>query len=277
MADTPFSIAPTGYLTRFDIGQWHNGLGTSGTALIAAALPGGSFQAQGRGEFPLNRYLSGVRGTLDVTFVTGAPGSARAIAFLVEDAATPTKYIGVAVDASNRPYALLSVDGVGTVLSQTTVYGPPIPAGTVVRARVSFDSSGPILDDLYALFLEGSLFNDAWTPQLTFGWTPFQPTTLLVGAAMAGLLDYNGGAPWVQLSQVPVSTGASRLTVSPESAALSGSAAVGALGVVSYVVEAAVAGSAAVGASAKVLYAVTAPSGGTAAVTADLTLSLAPP
>lgn len=196
------TIHPTNFTTLFSVGS-HG----QTQHLTVPLLAGSSFQTTGLGEVPVS--MVGARGVLDVTFVTGAAGTARAVAFLAD--AAGVRYLGIAVDTTNRVYGLASVDGVGTVLAQSYPSGV-VPAGTQVTARLVFDSTAAVEGTWYiAISVNGVIRN--MVTAVTTAWTAFKPTKLLLGDG-ASLGTYNGArAPFVQLSEQVGSTSLTTRTV----------------------------------------------------------------
>lgn len=187
------TILPNEYTASITVGPG----GITQQEYVVPRLPGAGMQLHGTGEVPVTT-MSGVRGAIDVTFVTGAAGVARAVAFLVD--ASGTRHIGIGLDTTNHVIGTVSVDGIGTVLAQNFPLGPALPAGVQVRARLVFDSTAAVEGSSYvAISVDGVITNMQTT--VTTTWTPFRPTALLVGSG-AGLGAYNGQrAPFVQLSE----------------------------------------------------------------------------
>lgn len=213
-----FIISPAGFLIGMKQVQAPDGTVVP-TPNVVQQLPGGSVLLSGIGDHPLSGRLSGRQGTLDVSLVTGTPGSARAVAFLVNNAMTPTKYIGIALDASNRPFALLSVDGALTVYGQSTPSSAPLIAGTPLLCRLAFSSTGVIEGGFFAAFELGGDDNlQDWVTYPSTAWSYFVPTYLLLGVGnLGGLADFNGKLNSVQASDLisPRSTPNTRESLNP--------------------------------------------------------------
>jgi hypothetical protein len=214
----PFMISPAGFVIDLSLIQRADG-SVVPTPSVSQLLPGGSVQVTGVGDHLLSGRLSGRQGTLDVSLITGAPGSARAVAFLVNNAMTPTKYIGIALDASNRPFALLSVDGALTVYGQSTPSSAPLIAGTPLLCRLAFSSTGVIVGGFFAAFELGGDDNlQDWAVYPSTAWSSFMPTHLLLGVGnLGGLADFNGKLNTVQGSDLVVarSTSSTRESLNP--------------------------------------------------------------
>lgn len=154
------------------------------------------------GAMPLSGWL-GRQGTIMAAATVGATGSARAIAFLVDRYPSPTKYIGIAVDSSNRPYAQMSVDGVGTVIGRSTSSGSIITAGSPINVRLAFNALAPVHNSWMAAFQIDDVTIGVWSTDPDTTWTPFIPAFLLVGIPpVGGISALNGAIRHVQLSEI---------------------------------------------------------------------------
>lgn len=225
MLDAPFIISPAGYIFTTTFGSPVNGQGSQRLGFVAPIVPGGgNTVASGLGEFTTT--ATGRRGTMDLSVITGAPGANRAVAFLV-DHSSPTKWIGIGLDTNNVPFALISTDGAATVLAESGAPGGPVTAGTLLNVRLVWDSTAPVRGTSYvALAINGPLAKFIVEPGAA--WTSFLPGALLLGVGgYGGLSDFNGGAPFVQLSEqtASITTSIEAATRDPEAAALSATAA----------------------------------------------------
>lgn len=199
MQDTFSILSPAGYVMDVGAVAPANGTGTYGGVFVSKLLSGADVQVRGVGEHALNGRLSGRHGTMVINCTTGAVGSARGVAFI---ALTPTLILGVALDSSNRPYALL-VDAFGTTIGQSEAIAA-ISAGTPLTIQLAWDAVNVVRDGVHA----GFQYNEqvaAWTTAPGV-WTPFVPTSLYVGTAFSGhaLADFNGVINKVQVGDTVV-------------------------------------------------------------------------
>ena len=170
-----------------------------GNPTASPALPGGSFQAKGSGEIALfPSQVSGLQGSMEVAFTTGASGAARGIAFISDG----THVIGIALDASNAPYAIVT-DVTGTV--KLTGAGDSAPSGTNVVVNLTWDSRNPLSTGLYAFARVGER-TLSWSTDPGAPWTAFSPTKVLLGTALPApynLSLFNGSITRFQVSKIP--------------------------------------------------------------------------
>lgn len=203
MFQESFSIlSPAGYVMDVSVVAPVNGPGTYGSVFVSRPLPGGVVQVRGKGEHLLEGQLSGQQGTLLINCTTGTAGASQAIAFI---ALSPTLLLGVALDTSNRPYALL-VDVLGTTVGQSVVLGPAIPAGIPLVLELVWDSKNVIWEGGHAAFQ----YNDqitAWSASVPT-WDSFEPTSLYVGTSLGGhgLSSFTGVIGKVQVGNSVVFT-----------------------------------------------------------------------
>jgi hypothetical protein len=196
MQDSFSILSPAGYVMDVGIVPSVNGTGTYGSVFVSKLLPGGLVQARGRGEYSLEGRLSGRQGTMQINCITGTDGASQAVAFI---AVSPTLLLGVAVDATNRPYALL-VDILGNLVGQSEAMGPALPAGTPLTIELAWDSQNVVRQGDHAAFQ----FNDQiadWGATNVPVWIPFVPTKLYVGTSLGGygLLSFTGIIGKVQI------------------------------------------------------------------------------
>jgi hypothetical protein len=181
MQDSFSILSPAGYVMDVGIVPSVNGTGTYGSVFVSKLLPGGLVQARGRGEYPLDGRLSGRQGTMQINCITGTAGASQAVAFI---AVSPTLLLGVAVDATNRPYALL-VDILGNLVGQSEAMGPALLAGTPLTIELAWDSQNVVRQGDHTAFQ----FNDQiadWGATNVPVWIPFVPTKLYVGTSLGG-------------------------------------------------------------------------------------------
>ena len=144
---------------------------------------------------------SGLQGTILAAMTAGSTGMIRAVAFLVDRWPGPTKYIGIALDASNRPYALMSVGGFGAISGQSLPMGDPITVGSPLNLRLAFSAGVQIHNGWYAAFQVEDAMIDVWMKNPDAPWTPFNPAALLIGIPpVGGMSDMNGDLRHVQIS-----------------------------------------------------------------------------
>ena len=181
MSQEAFTIlSPAGYLLDVNIVAPVNGTGTHGGNVVSIPLPGCVLQLRGSGEFsPLN--LSGRQGTIRVDCTTGAAGSAQALAFL---AVSPSILLGVALDATNRPYAILT-DVLGNLIDQSEPFGPALASGVPLSLLLAWDSTDVVRDDLHAAFLVNNEQIADWVSSVP-SWTPFVPVVVYIGTSLGG-------------------------------------------------------------------------------------------
>jgi hypothetical protein len=191
-----FMISPAGFIAAINYG-------TSPPSFdVFRPIPGGQGSFfKTTGPWPISN-LTGRRGTIQASVVTGAAGAARAVAFLVDRWPSPTKYIGIALDAGNHPYAQMSVDGVGTVSGRSSPAGAALAAGTPLNLRLSFNALGSIRGDWKAVFQVEDVTQGVWVVDPIATWVPFIPTFLLVGLSpVGGVAAMNGTVQHVQVSE----------------------------------------------------------------------------
>lgn len=252
--DTLTVLSPAGYLINYSVVGLGNGSvsNTSGGVSVSQLLPGGGVQAQGVGEHALNSRLSGRHGTMLVNATAGATGSARAVAFI---AVSPTILLGVALDNSNRPYALL-LDLYGTTVGQSEV-GAAVPVGEPLTVQLAWDAENLVYNGLHAGVQSNNQVLD-WTTLPSAPWTPFIPTVLYVGTSLngLGLGDFNGTISRVQVGDTVVFVPIPGAAVSEDlsaSATLAGVSTLAAAATVAYEGGAAMVGDSTVVAEADVI------------------------
>lgn len=146
------------------------------------------------GVYPVK--MNGTRGMIDASFTVGAPGAAQAVAFLVDRVPVPTRFLGIGVDATNRPVAYLQ-DVNGTSVGVFALGDAALIAGTKVHVVLSWNAAGTIDRLRYAAVRSnGDLEWSNWTTPPTASWTPFTPAMLIVGstegASFQSLGSFNG-------------------------------------------------------------------------------------
>jgi len=203
----PFILYPTGLIGDVAMNAGLPMVGSAQKApVVTQALPGVAFSALGVGEFAVDK-VTGRQGAIDITFTTGAVGSARALVALVNK--TTGRYAQVFLDSSNK-ISLLHQDVSGTTVAQATGQLAAEGTGARLRYRYTWDSSKAINGSLFTGFLK----NDAgesvstWAVGPTAAWTSFAPTHIYVGFMPTGVgtgSAFNGTVHKVQVgTSVPV-------------------------------------------------------------------------
>ncbi len=204
-------LSPAGYVMRIQQSLAVNGTGTYGAVIVAPVLNGaGVAVLSGVGEHPLT--LSGVRGTLEVQLTTGVLGSSHTVVALVDRPASPTTYISISLDASNRPYVVVK-DAAGTTVGRTAVSGTSIPAGTRLHLVLVWDSQQPLDSDSHVYFEVNGSAPNVWYTEAHAPWVPFVPWGALLGYGPDG--EFNGTLDIAQVTDtakaVPAGTTAPRV------------------------------------------------------------------
>lgn len=179
-----------------------NGRGNYGDVVVTEALPGAIILAQGRGRRPLSAFVSGAKGGMSVSLKVGAAGSIRAVAYLTDG----SNLLGINVDASNRPYAIIQ-DNAGTVVGESVVLGSALLTGTVANITVSWNSNKLVegASGYYAAVKVGGTVADssAWATVPSATWISWVPTDLLLGYDDGISAEFNGTVQKVQIGNRP--------------------------------------------------------------------------
>jgi hypothetical protein len=189
----PIILSSAGYVFRITEQAFVGGQGTYGGAVVTPVAPGGAVICTGTGDFPVK--IAGSSGTLDVQLTTGAPGLPRAVAYLVDKSPSPTAYLGISLDASNRPYCIIT-DIYGNIRAETGPDGPSFPAGKPLHVTLTWDSRHAFNGTDFALFSINGTIPNLWVYEVTAPWVPFVPSLLLVGYGFGS--DFNGTIGFVQ-------------------------------------------------------------------------------
>jgi len=123
---------------------------------VVPILPGASFDARGKGLFPLSQpgrfprgtRISGQRGSLDLWMVVGTDGTARTACYLTDDPVEPTVYLAVRLDTANRPFL--------------EIVRPEVPfvfAGGTLTASAAITNTEDVTLDLKTYTIENALTN----------------------------------------------------------------------------------------------------------------------
>ncbi len=244
-------LSPAGYVMDIGFVAPLNGTGTFGPVIVTQPILG-SIPFRGVGEHPLAAgEFSGRQGTMEVSFTAGAAGSARALAFL---AASPSLLLGIAIDSSNRPYAVL-INNAGAVVG-LSLANDVLLAGTPAVAFLEWNSAGALASGRRGAFEVNESIDD-WATNPVANWTPFAPSSLQIGMANTSLalLDFNGTIGKVQISnQISFLSIPGALTHdSHGNAALAGSSSMGATATVVLDATSTMAGASAVSADGELL------------------------
>jgi hypothetical protein len=189
-----FMISPAGFIVDVN----YTGVSPYYELAVTEPLQHPGVTAKGVGDTLLHSELSGRQGTLEVFCLVGATGTARSLVFLVDNLSSPTKYIGVALDTSNRPYVLVSVDGAGGTYALSTPVGSTIPSGTRLDVRLVFNAFNPVDGAYYVAIQVAETIINLWVTEPLSTWEPFLPGALCAGSAVAGLAAFNGTIQKVQ-------------------------------------------------------------------------------
>ncbi len=125
--------------------------------------------------------MNGERGTIDLTFTVGTAGTAQAVAFLTDRTPTPTRFLGIGLDSSNRPHAYI-MGHAGTEVGVFALADEDIPAGTRLHITLTWDAEAAVDGSRFAMVqLDGVVMGTGWTTNPVATWVPFTPTTIVVG------------------------------------------------------------------------------------------------
>jgi len=175
--------------------------GSVGDPKASPVLGGSVTNPSGFGKFSLNGLVRGIRGSIQVTFVTGASGMQRTLGYLTDNLTTPTNRIVIGIDAMNRPYLnIKDYAGVDKAIVAPTYTA--IPSGSQVTALMSWDSTQAIDGTRFALLQvnRGAVPSGDWTTNPTATWTSFQPTSVVLGFGVGTDSDFNGQILAFQIS-----------------------------------------------------------------------------
>jgi len=166
----------------------------------------------GPGAYEIKQLALSDKGTIEVLLIPGAPGSNRSVAFLVDQWPQPTKFVGIALDDTNRPLAYLSVDGAGTILGVSLPSGSANAQGTQIKVRLSYNLSEPIHLSSTALLQVNGVDQESWAVEPGVDPGLFQPNFLVLGSQVVlNYLAFNGSITWAQtcdtVDEIPEPTG----------------------------------------------------------------------
>lgn len=184
--------------------------GSLRTQQVTAVLPKAVSRNSGTGRFSLDARVTGVRGTIQVAYVTGASGMQRTLCYMTDNYTTPSNRIVIGLDGMNRPYIVIT-NNLGTTIAQVNPTYAGIPAGIQGQAVLSWDSTAALDGTRFALLKSsGQLVPSGdWATSPTTAWNSFVPTEIVLGFAAGSDADFNGQIIGVQVSNDTVtSTGA---------------------------------------------------------------------
>lgn len=202
----PFIIYPTGMIG--DV-LYNPGVPMVGAAqkapMVTPLLPGQVFTALTKGEYAVDR-VTGRQGAMDLWFKTGAAGSTRALATLLDQ---PTgRYVQIFLGTTNA-VNLAHYDATGVLKAQITDQLGAEGTGVPLRYRYSWDSTRAIDGTRFALFRKIDTAVSTWAVDPQAAWTSFNPTHVFVGFAPAGIgsaSEFNGTIQKVQVGSQVVTT-----------------------------------------------------------------------
>lgn len=162
--------------------------GTAGNHAISETVADGGF------------LVTGMSGGVDAS-------PPRTICFLTDDLATPTRYLAIKLDNTNKPFAKLT-NNLGAVIGVMTPSLPALSAGQPATIRLAWNSQAAV-DDLSgrrASFRLNGTFapGSDWTTNPLANWASFQPRFLMLGGLLFGDADFNGTIAAVQLSNLVI-------------------------------------------------------------------------
>lgn len=192
-------------------GAWGNPSwpqGSVGNIQVSPQLGQAVASASGFGPYDLGGKVLGVRGSVLISFVTGAPGSARTLAYLTDNTTSPANRIALGLDGLNRPDLAL-YDYFGTLKASVMPTYPGMPAGAQGQVILSWDSTQAIDGTRFALLQvnSGAIPSGDWVTNPIAAWTSFQPTTFVLGSGVGSALAFNGQLISVQVSNDVVTGG----------------------------------------------------------------------
>lgn len=201
MSDNSFFISPAGYVAEYNYETPPFRGQTQAPYTVTQIVPGQVISARTSGPYSLHFPMNAVQGLMRVRFTPGTLGLARALAFLVDSVATPTKFLGIAIDADNRPLVFIQ-NRDGAFVVKFTDLGPSYPAGT----QVTFTLAWKAVDGSASIAINGVGTSTTWTLYPSGAWSAFTPTALLVGSVYSNfqnLTDFNGTIGRVEVLTVP--------------------------------------------------------------------------
>lgn len=171
------------------------------TQQVTPVLPQSVARNTGTGRFSLGSKVSGVRGTLLVSYVTGESGMQRTLCYLTDNLVTPSNRIVIGLDGMNRPYAVLT-NNVGVTVAQVNPTYAGVPAGAQGQVILSWDSTAALDGTRFSLLktMNQLVPSGDWATSPTTAWNSFVPTDIVLGFAAGADQDFNGQVIAVQVS-----------------------------------------------------------------------------
>lgn len=183
--------------------------GAVGNVQVSPRLSQSVSNDSGLGVFSLGSRVTGIRGSILVSFVAGASGMARTLGYLTDNLTSPSRRIVLGLDAMNRPELSL-YDYAGSLKAQVIPTYTGIRAGSQGQVVLSWDSTRAIdVTRLAILQVNSSAVPSTdWTTNPVAAWTPFQPTDVVLGFGVGSALDFNGQLLSFQISNDTIAGGA---------------------------------------------------------------------
>lgn len=125
----------------------------------------------------------------------------RTVLYLTDAPTSPSNYIVVALDATNRPLVRIK-NILGTSIAVVTPSGSAVAANTPVKLRLSWNSQTVITGTRFTSLEVNSAAISAsdWSTDPVVAWLPFAPTHMVVGQGISPAADFNGTVLAVQLA-----------------------------------------------------------------------------
>lgn len=129
-----------------------------------------------------------------------AAGSIKTVFYLTDSLTSPTNYIALNIDASNRPI-LKMTNNLGTVVANVTPSYTAITAGYAVRVQIAWDSVNLVDATRHATLLVNGVAipSGNWSTDPTAAWDSFRPAYLVVGKSLS-TANYDGTVESIQIS-----------------------------------------------------------------------------
>ena len=187
-------------------GNWNAPYWTNGASVgypnVSVSLRNAQFiQSGGVGWFDLENKISGIRGTISLTFVAGPPGLSRGLAVLTNSTALISPRITLNLDGLNRPIVTIQ-NALGVVVATTMASYTPIPEGAVTTVILSWDSTQAIEGTRFAKLTvqSGDIPSGDWLTSPVAAWASFMPTVAGLGFSTNLLPPFNGQILAIQVS-----------------------------------------------------------------------------
>jgi len=183
--------------------------GTVTDPVVSPTLRASVENDAGSGRFSLGGRVTGIRGSILVSILTGATGIQRTLGYLTDDPVTPTRRIVLGIDGLNRPFLSIR-DYFGTERALVTPSYTSIGQGAQVTFVMSWDSTQAIDVTRFALLQvnRSAIPAGDWLVNPVASWTSFQPTYVVLGFGVGTDSDFNGQIVSFQISNDTVQGGA---------------------------------------------------------------------